>query len=49
MRVLVQKSLEASVKVDGKIWTAVADKNIKIDSAVKVLEIQSAKIKVEEA
>lgn len=45
----IDKNKNGAVKVDGKIWTAVADKNIKIDSAVKVLEIQSAKIKVEEA
>ena len=37
-----------AVKVDGKVWTAYADKKIKVDSTVKVLEINSSKIKVEE-
>ena len=36
------------VKVDGKRWTAIADKKIKIDSTVKVLEIDGVKLKVEE-
>ena len=36
------------VKVDGKKWTAIADKIIKIDSTVKVLEINGVKLKVEE-
>ena len=37
------------VKVDGKRWTAMADKKIKVDSTVKVLEIEGVKLKVEEA
>ena len=36
------------VKVDGKRWTAIADKKIKVDSTVKVLEIDGVKLKVEE-
>lgn len=36
------------VKVDGKYWTAVADKEIKVDSIVKVLEINGVKLSVEE-
>ena len=36
------------VKVDGKRWTAIADKKIKVDSTVRVLEIESVKLKVEE-
>lgn len=37
------------VKVDGKRWTAYSNKNIKVDSTVKVLEIDGVKLKVEEA
>jgi len=36
------------VKVDGKRWTAIADKKIKVDSTVRVLEIDGVKLKVEE-
>ena len=36
------------VKVDGKRWTAIADKKIKASSTVKVLEIDGVKLKVEE-
>lgn len=39
---------DGAVKVDGKVWTAYADKNIKVDSIVRILEINSTKIKVEE-
>ena len=44
----INKNKNGAVKVDGKVWTATADKKIKVDSTVKVLEINSAKIKVEE-
>jgi membrane protein implicated in regulation of membrane protease activity len=44
----IKKNKNGAVKVDGKVWTATSDKNIKVDSIVKVLEIQSTKIKVEE-
>ena len=44
----ISKNHNGAVKVDGKIWTAYADKKIKVDSTVKVLEINSSKIKVEE-
>lgn len=44
----INKNHNGAVKVDGKIWTAYADKKIKVDSTVKVLEINSSKIKVEE-
>lgn len=36
-----------TVKVDGKIWTAVANENINKDEYVKILEINSTKLKVE--
>ena len=44
----ITKKNPGEVKVDGKRWTAIADKKIKIDSAVKVLEIYGVKLKVEE-
>ena len=34
------------VKVDGKRWTAIADETIPVDSTVKILEINSTKLKV---
>lgn len=44
----IKRNKPGEVKVDGKRWTAVANKKIKIDSAVKVLEIDGVKLKVEE-
>ncbi len=44
----ITKNSSGEVKVDGKLWTAISNKKIKVDSAVKVLEINGAKIKVEE-
>lgn len=44
---ITKKNL-GEVKVDGKLWTAISDKKIKVDSTVKVLEIDGVKIKVEE-
>ena len=44
----INKNKLGAVKVDGKVWTAYADQNIKVDSIVKILEINSTKIKVEE-
>ena len=44
----IKKNNPGEVKVDGKRWTAVADKRIKVDSTVKVLEIDGVKLKVEE-
>lgn len=44
----ISKNKNGAVKVDGKVWTAVADKKIKVDSIVKILEINSTKLKVEE-
>lgn len=43
----ITKNAPGEVKVDGKRWTAVADKAIKEDSVVKVLEINGVKLKVE--
>lgn len=42
------KNKPGEVKVDGKYWTAVSNKKIKVDSTVKVLEIDGVKLKVEE-
>ncbi len=42
------KNGTGEVKVDGKKWTAFADRKIKVDSTVKVLLIDGVKIKVEE-
>ena len=44
----IKENKMGAVKVDGKVWTAYADKDIKVDSIVKILEINSTKIKVEE-
>ena len=44
----ITKKNPGEVKVDGKRWTAISDKKIKVDSTVKVLEIDGVKLKVEE-
>lgn len=44
----INKNSSGEVKVDGKRWTAISDKRIKVDSTVKVLEINGVKLKVEE-
>lgn len=44
----ITKNKPGEVKVDGKRWTAIADKEIKSDSIIKVLEIDGVKLKVEE-
>lgn len=44
----ITKKKSGEIKVDGKRWTAIADKKIKVDSTVKVLEIDGVKLKVEE-
>lgn len=44
----INKNNPGEVKVDGKKWTAVANKKIKVGSSVKVLEIEGVKLKVEE-
>lgn len=43
----ISKNDDGEVKVDGKKWTAYADKAIKKGDLVKVLEIKGVKIKVE--
>lgn len=43
----ITKNQSGEVKVDGKRWTAIADKAIKENSTVKVLEINGVKLKVE--
>lgn len=40
------KNKSGVVKIDGKHWTAISDENIPVDSIVKVLEINSTKLKV---
>lgn len=44
----ITKNTVGEVKVDGKLWSAYADKTIQKDSIVEVLEINSTKIKVKE-
>jgi len=44
----INKKSIGEVKVDGKRWSAIADKKIKVDSTVKVLEINGVKLRVEE-
>lgn len=42
----ITKKRPGEVKVDGKHWTAFADETIPIDTTVKILEINSTKLKV---
>lgn len=42
----IGRNKSGEVKVDGKLWTAVSDENIPAGSIVKVLEINSVKLKV---
>lgn len=42
----ISKNKPGVIKVDGKYWTAVSDEDIPVDSIVKVLEINSVKLKV---
>lgn len=44
----INKNKPGEVFVDGKRWTAISEKKIKVDSTVKVLEINGVKLKVEE-
>lgn len=44
----INKNSIGEVKVEGKLWSAYADKNIKVGSAVVVLSINSVKLKVKE-
>lgn len=43
----IVKNKPGEVKVDGKIWTATSDETINQDEIVKILEINSTKLKVE--
>ena len=42
----IEKNKLGAVKIDGKVWTAFSDSDIDVDSAVKVLSIESTKLKV---
>ena len=42
----ITKNTSGEVKVDGKYWTATADKTILPDTIVKVLALNSTKLKV---
>ncbi len=42
----IKKNVVGEVKVDGKIWSAIADKKITVDSDVIVEEIMGAKLLV---
>ncbi len=44
----INKNSPGEVKVDGKRWTAISNKKIKVNSTVKVLEIDGVKLKVKE-
>ena len=44
----ITKTEAGEVKVDGKKWTAIADKEIKKGSTVKILKIEGVKLIVEE-
>jgi membrane protein implicated in regulation of membrane protease activity len=43
----ITKRENGEVKVDGKKWTAYADKAIKVGETIKVLELNGVKLKVE--
>lgn len=44
----ITKKKYGEVKVDGKLWTALADKKIKVNTTVEILEIDGVKLKVKE-
>ncbi|MBR4262878.1 MAG: NfeD family protein [Bacilli bacterium] len=44
----ITKNENGEVKVDGKRWTAVADKKIEVGATVKILRIDGVKLVVEE-
>ncbi len=44
----IKEKKSGEVKVDGKKWTAIANKTIKKDSTVKILKIEGVKLVVEE-
>lgn len=43
----IKKNEPGEVKVDGKKWTAVSNKKIKVGEEVQILEIEGVKLKVE--
>lgn len=43
----ITEKKNGAVKVDGKVWTAYSDSTIKVDEEVKILKIDSTKLKVE--
>lgn len=43
----ITRNHSGEVKVDGKVWTAIAEKTIDKGSLVKIIEINSTKLKVE--
>ena len=43
----ITKKNPGTVKVDGKVWTAIANETIEPDTEVKILEINSTKLTVE--
>lgn len=45
----ITKLNPGEVKVDGKLWTAIADSKIKKDSVIEVLSIDGVKLKVKES
>lgn len=45
----ITKLNPGEVKVDGKLWTAIADNKIKKDSIIEVLSIDGVKLKVKES
>lgn len=42
----INKNKPGTVKIDGKIWTATADEKIESETIIKVLSINSTKLKV---
>ena len=44
----IKKNVSGEVKVDGKKWTAISNKKIKVGSEVEVLEIDGVKLRVKE-
>lgn len=43
----ITKRNPGAVKVDGKVWTAVSDHMISVDTEVKILSIEGVKVRVE--
>ena len=44
----IDKLKPGEVKVDGKMWTAISDKEIKKGKVVEILKIEGVKLKVKE-